>query len=225
MKEEKRKGRKAEATYVDALGREVPAGYVPKFAKTKDAAARKVLARWRKAEKYLAGVYRDTVRDVERIREAARKEEGLADVEMGAGYFSFRSFDGKIVVRLDRAKEVQYNEKIDLAKEELDAALEEIAGETVGDLREIVGKAFAPRGRNRSLDRQRLNDIVRMNVRNAHWRKAAELIKAAEEEAGRKDYLRVTVEKVGIVLDLHSAARNAEEKTRQDAASPEGGAE
>lgn len=195
-------------TYTDAAGRQVPANYVPKFAKTKDAAARKILAAWRKEEARLRKLWKETVAAVEKIHAEARKEEKLEPATVAdKGYFSFRSFDGNIVVRLDRARDVVFNEKLDLAKELIDEAVREIAGETAGDLRTIVESAFKPRGKNRTLDRQRLSDICRMNVRNEKWKKAVELIKAAAEESARMDYLRVLDGGTAIVLDLHACAR------------------
>lgn len=199
---------KKERTYTDAMGREVPASYVPKFAKAKDAAARKILAAWKKEEARLKALWKETVAAVEKIHAEARKEEKLEPAAVAdKGYFSFRTFDGKVVVRLDRAREVSYNEKIDLAKELIDEAVEEIAGDTAGDLRTIVESAFKPRGKNRTLDRQRLGDICKMNVRNAKWQKAVELIKAAAEESGRMDYVRVLEGERSIVLDIHACAR------------------
>ena len=214
-------------TYTDAAGRQVPASYVPKFAKTKDAAAKKILAAWRKEEARLKTLWKDTVAAVEKIHAEARKEERLEPAAVAdKGYFSFRSFDGRIVVRLDRARDVVFNEKLDLAKELIDEAVREIAGETAGDLRTIVESAFKPRGKNRTLDRQRLSDICRMNVRNKKWLKAVELIKAAAEESARMDYLRVIDGGAAIVLDLHACARaernEAAAKRRQE---KEGGAE
>ena len=214
-------------TYTDAAGRQVPANYVPKFAKTKDAAARKILAAWRKEEARLKKLWKDTVAAVEKIHAEARKEERLEPAAVAdKGYFSFRSFDGRIVVRLDRARDVVFNEKLDLAKELIDEAVKEIAGDSAGDLRTIVESAFKPRGKNRTLDRQRLSDICRMNVRNKKWLKAVELIKAAAEESARMDYLRVIDGGAAIVLDLHACARaernEAAAKRRQE---KEGGAE
>lgn len=227
---ERERTMKKEATkkvYVDALGREVPAAYVPKDKKEKDAAARKVLGWWVAEEKRLAKLWEETRKVVEKMHAGARKAEGLAPAaeEDGeaAGYYSFRSFDGKIVVERNMPKMVAFNDKIHLAKEELDAALREIAGETVGDLREIVAKAFAPRGRKKMLDRQRLHDICETNVRNEHWKKAVELIKAAEEVAGRVEYLGVIAEGRSVILDLHRAARAA--GCAEENARTEGGAE
>lgn len=197
-----------ERTYIDAAGREVPAKYVPKFAKEKDAAARKILEAWRKEEARLKALWKETVAAVEKIHAGARKEEKLEPAAVAdKGYFSFRTFDGRVTVRLDRAREVVFNEKLDLAKELIDEAVEEIAGEAAGDLRTIVESAFKPRGKNRTLDRQRLSDICKMNVRNAKWQKAVELIKAAAEESQRMDYLRVLDGERAIVLDLHACAR------------------
>ena len=197
-----------ERTWTDTAGREVPAKYVPKFAKAKDAAARKILDAWRKEEARLKALWKETVAAVEKIHAQARKEEKLEPAAVSdKGYFSFRTFDGRVTVRLDRAREVVFNEKLDLAKELIDEAVEEIAGETAGDLRPLVESAFKPRGTNRTLDRQRLSDICKMNVRNAKWQKAVELIKAAAEESQRMDYLRVIDGDRSIVLDLHACAR------------------
>lgn len=217
--------KKEERTYIDAAGREVPAKYVPKFAKTKDAAARKILDAWRKEEARLRKLWKDTVAIVEKIHAGAREEEKLEPATVAdKGYFSFRSFDGSVTVRLDRAREIVFNEKIDLAKELIDEAVKEIAGNSAGDLRTIVESAFKPRGKNRALDRQRLSDICRMDVRNKKWQKAVELIKAAAEESQRMDYLRVLDGPRAIILDLHACARaERDAAAAQRKAAKEGG--
>ena len=74
------KNTKKATVYVDALGREVPAAYVPKDKKEKDAAARKVLGWWLAEEKRLAKLWEETRKVVEKMHAGARKAEGLSPV-------------------------------------------------------------------------------------------------------------------------------------------------
>ncbi|MBQ7252287.1 MAG: DUF3164 family protein [Kiritimatiellae bacterium] len=202
--------------YTDSQGNTVPAKYVSDYDKKKDAAARAIEAEWRKAEAALAKVWQNTLSRVAKVRQAAEKRERIA---LGLkGNFSFFSFDGRIQVRHDSAADVVYDERLSLAKDLLAEAIEELAGKASGDLKAIVEAAFRPRGKQRALDRSRLHDICKLNVRHPKWLKAVELIKAAETERGRREYLSVAVDGKRIVLDIQ---RNG----RQWARNAEGGAE
>ena len=202
-------------TYKDARGREVPAAYVPAYDKAKDAAAQAIYESWKKEEAALARLWRQTTARIGKIRELAARRDRVA---LGKkGNFSFRSFDGKIEIRHDFARNVMFDERLSLAKELIDKAVEEMSETADSDLRELAAAAFRPRGKNRQLDRSRLHDICRMNIRNANWMKAVELIKAAEVENGRREYLRVSCDGIAVILDIqrngsHWDARNGEEE-------------
>lgn len=186
--------------YTDSQGNTVPAKYVSDYDKKKDAAARAIEADWRKMEAALAKLWQKTAERVAAVRAAAAKRERIALGEKGN--FSFFSFDGRIQVRHDAARDIVFDEKLSLAKELLAKAVEEMAGTASGDLKTLVETAFKPRGKSGELDRARIHDICRMPIRNANWCKAVELIKAAEVERGKREYLAVAVDGKRIVLDI-----------------------
>ena len=206
-------------TYKDAMGNEVPAKYVPAYDKAKDAAAQAIFESWKKEEAALARLWRLTTDRIGKIRELAANRDRVA---LGKkGNFSFRSFDGKIEIRHDYARNVIFDERLSLAKELIDKAVEEMSETADSDLRELAAAAFRPRGKNRQLDRSRLHDICRMNIRNANWMKAVELIKAAEVETGRREYLRVSYDGAAVILDIQRNGSHWDAKNEEE----EGGAE
>jgi hypothetical protein len=202
--------------YTDSQGNQIPSKYVSPYDKAKDAAARAIEADWRKAEAALAKLWQKTVQRVEAVRAAAAKRERIKLGEKGN--FSFFSFDGRIQIRHDAARDTVFDEKLSLAKELLVKAVDELAGEASGDLKTLVETAFKPRGKTGELDRARIHDICRMPIRNANWCKAVELIKAAEVERGKREYLAVAVDGKRIVLDIQ---RNGKQWNRGGAAAAE----
>ena len=97
---------KESKTMVDALGRSVPVEYVDAFDRARDKAARRILARYKKAEEYLTRVKAETLADI-----AALRADGKT------GNFQFQSFDGLIRVRLDARTAIEFDHRFNEAQD------------------------------------------------------------------------------------------------------------
>jgi hypothetical protein len=180
-------------TYTDARGDTVPARHVKPYDKLRDQIAEAIFKDWFDEERRLQALKERTLERIERLRAAA---SASVDVPGGLGgkegYIQFRSFDGRITIRLDNAKRTEFDERLQVAQALIMEAVREMTdGELNDDLVEIATKAFQPR-RSGNLDMQRIRDLRSYNVKNAKWIKACEIIGECERCVGHRRYIRVS---------------------------------
>ncbi|NCC94455.1 MAG: DUF3164 family protein, partial [Opitutae bacterium] len=159
---------------------------------------------WQRARAALEAVSARTNARLDKIRKLAAKQAG---VQLGGakGYFQLRSFDGKIIVRFENVAVQEFDERLELAQGLVFEAIDECAkiGATgndrvqkaaVEDLRKIASDAFRPRGREGKIDRQRVRDLLKINVAHDKWRKAQDIIRDCDRTIGHRAYVRVAVQ-------------------------------
>ena len=138
---------------------------------------------------------------IEEVRQAAADD---AEVKLGGdkGYLQFRSIDNNVVIRFENVAQVDFDERLSLAQQLINEAIEELKQkakatsdksvyQAVEELAKLGDAAFRPRGKNGKLDRQRVRDIAAVKVDHPKWRKAAEMIRECEQIVGHKSYVRV----------------------------------
>lgn len=177
--------------YTDPQGEKVLAKYVPAYDRKRDRIARRIYARWMKAQELLRQVKTETLRDIEHMMIEAQNAAG---VSLGGvkGNVQFRSFDGNITVSLDQQAKTEFDERLALAQNLIMEAVREMTDGVNADLAEIAIKAFQPRKSGR-LDMQRIRDLRNYKVKNAKWVQACKIIGECERKIGSLQYVRVTV--------------------------------
>ena len=180
-------------TMTDPQGIEVAVKYIKPYDRERDRIARKIFARWMKAQEMLRAVKRETFRDIEALVKRAEKEAG---VQLGGpkGNIQFRSFDGSITVSQDMMARTEFDERLALAQQLILEAVAEITDGATADLAEIARKAFEPRKSGR-MDMQRIRDLRNYRVDHPKWKRACEIIGECERQIGTRQYVRVTVRK------------------------------
>ncbi len=176
-------------TMIDAQGNAVPVKYVKMYDRERDRIARKILARWLKAQDQLRAVKRDTLADIEKLVALAEKETGVS-LGGAKGNVQFRSFDGHITVSLDMQAKTEFDERLALAQRLILEAVSEMTDGANADLTEIARRAFQPRKTGR-MDMQRIRDLRNYKVEHPKWRQACEIISECERAVGTRQYVRV----------------------------------
>lgn len=179
-------------TYTDPQGNEIPAKYVKPYDRERDRIAKRILARWEKAQAMLAKVKADTLADIAALQAKAEKTAG---VNLGGkkGNIQFRDFAGRITIGLDIQARTEFDERLNLAQTLIMEAVQEMSADANNaDLVEIATKAFQPR-KSGKLDMQRVRDLRTYNVRHPKWKKACEIIADCERKIGSREYIRVAV--------------------------------
>lgn len=176
--------------YTDPQGDKVLEKYVKPYDRKRDRIARRIYARWMKAQDMLRDVKRETLEDIRQMMIAAQNEAG-ASLGGVKGNAQFRSFDGSITVSLDQQAKTEFDERLGVAQQLIMEAVKEMTLDASADLAEIAIKAFQPRKSGR-LDMQRIRDLRNYNVNNAKWKQACKIIGECERKIGSLEYVRVT---------------------------------
>ena len=200
----------AERYMTDAFGEQVHVRHVRPYDRKRDRIARRIAREWLEMEERLRGLRERTLAAVAELQEAAAEEAGVPELGGKEGYIQFRSFDGRITVRVDNAKRTEFDERLKFAQQLIMEALQELCADVaVADLVEIATRAFTPR-RSGQLDMQRIRDLKTYQVKHAKWQQAIGIIGECERVVGYRRYVRVTVrdgadaEPRPIVLDIAS---------------------
>ncbi len=184
--------------YINPLGNEVPAESVSAYDKSRDRIVRRIHAIWTKANAQLRSAKVQTDANIDMLRKIAAKQTG---VKLGGakGYFQARSYDGKKIVRFENVPVQEFDERLQQIQELIFMAIDDLAGDyqkqaNIASLRKIAVSAFTPRGRDGKIDRQRVLDLLKIDVDHHNWRKAQAIIREADRTIGHRAYVRVAVQ-------------------------------
>ena len=101
---------KKENLWTDINGDQVPAKYVSKFDKARDAVSRRILKRFNAGRKVLEQIVRESIEDLDGLMK-------LKESVGSKGNFQTSSFDGLIQVSIDQQYNIQLDERVARARE------------------------------------------------------------------------------------------------------------
>ncbi len=181
----------SEKIMVDSMGAAVPLRHVSKYDRTRDAAVRRIYARFAKARQALEKVMAESLADLD----AVAKARGEAGIDSGAkGNIQVSSFDGLITVGLNVRYDIHLDERAVRARELMFACARRIADKLNSDeaklLEVLIDEAFQPT-RSGALPVARVLSLMRREVNDADWKEAKRLLADSMETSRGKSYLRV----------------------------------
>lgn len=176
---------------IDSMGVAVPLRHVSKYDRTRDAAVRRIYARFAKARQALEKVMAESLSDLD----AVAKARGEAGIDSGAkGNIQVSSFDGLITVGLNVRYDIHLDERAVRARELMFACARRIADKLNSDeaklLEVLIDEAFQPT-RSGALPVARVLSLMRREVNDADWKEAKRLLADSMETSRGKSYLRV----------------------------------
>lgn len=175
-------------TMTDNMGNQIPVKYIAPYDKTRDAAAKKLLAEWQKARKGLEDLMSRSIATVASVKEAATKT-GLK------GNFQFCSFDGNIKISLDQNYCIELDARVREARDKMLEYAKKLcakAGDDAQALFEIVQEAFAA-NKSGSLSISRVMSLCKRNITAPEWIEAREMLLASIKPVKGRAYLSVGV--------------------------------
>ncbi|MCL2103476.1 MAG: DUF3164 family protein [Kiritimatiellaeota bacterium] len=180
-----------EKTMRDALGQDVPLGYVKPYDRVRDKMVRRIHKRWEAARAVLEKVHAETLADIAAIAKAR------GDAEMNPsekGNMQVSSFDGNICVSVNQRYEIRLDDRVVQAREKMyvyaRGLVEKVGGDDGRALFEIIKQAFEVT-RSGSLSMGRVANLLKMNITHKDWAEAkALLVESMAPEKG-KCYIRV----------------------------------
>lgn len=180
------KKEKTVATMRDSNGNDIPVKYVSAYDKARDRVTRRILARFEKARAVLEKVVEESIIDLDELKGTKEK---LGE----RGNFQATSFDGMIMVSIRQRYNILLDERVAKAREMMlgyvDGILRKVGGNDAQALRLIVQEAFRANDEG-LLSTGKILALLRMEVDNADWRAAKEILQNAMKPQKGKRYLR-----------------------------------
>ncbi len=175
-------------TMRDSQGNDIPAKYVNGYDKARDAAAWKILARFRRARRDLEKLVVDCLADLDAVRAAAVDGKAGGD----KGNYRITSFDGLIAVEIRQNYVIRLDERVVRARELMFEYASGLAGKVEGmdgaALLEIIKGAFES-NRAGALPYTKVVGLLRYNITAPKWVEAKELLAASIRTEKGKCYL------------------------------------
>lgn len=169
----------------DAKGDLVPVKYVSAFDKLRDHHVNKIINHGRKIRTQLEGFMIESIR---LMNEVAAQKESHGD----KGNLSVSSFDGLLRVSIRQRYNIFFDSRVREARDKMfayvDSVLARVKVEDAQALRVILQEAFRV-GSNNMLSTSKVMALIRMDIKNADWKAAQEVLKAALTPQKGKQYL------------------------------------
>ena len=179
---------KQENLWTDIKGDKVPARYVCKFDKARDAVSRKIHKRFLAGRKMLEQLVRDSIADLDGLM---KLKESVGD----KGNFQTSSFDGLIQVSIDQQYNIQLDERVakarELMLEYVNSELSRLDKDTTF-LRKLVEDSFRANAKG-YLPISSILKLTRYEVKDARWNEARGILQDAMKPVPGKRYLNCRV--------------------------------
>lgn len=187
---------KPQKVMIDSLGREVPLAYVSKYDKENDRLVRRIHKRQKEAREYLEKVMIDHLKDFDALR-ALRKSEKMR-IEGAKGNISSRSFDGSVEVKCVCRSEINPDDRLNTAREEMEAwvsaQIEGANAKIAAVVVPLIQEAFRPSSTG-GLSMARIASLLRINIKDPAWQAARVLMIESLQATRGKQYLEVLEQK------------------------------
>lgn len=117
------------------------------------------------------------------------KDSGARKFGGAKGNVTLTSFDGKFKVMVAVNDTIQFNEKLQVAKQLIDKCIASWSEGANENLRAIVDDAFNV-GKSGLVSTSRVLGLRRLNIKDATWKKAMDAITESMQVANSKTYMR-----------------------------------
>ena len=179
---------KKENLWTDINGDQVPAKYVSKFDKARDAVSRRILKRFNAGRKVLEQIVRESIDDLDGLMQ-------LKESVGSKGNFQTSSFDGLIQVSIDQQYNIQLDERVararELMLEYVNSELARLDKDTTF-LRKLVEDSFRANAKG-YLPISSILKLTRYEVKDERWNEARGILQDAMKPVPGKRYLNCRV--------------------------------
>ena len=179
---------KQEKLWIDFKGDTVPARYVSKFDKARDAVSRRIHKRFVDERKRLEQLVKDCIADLDGLMK-------LKDSVGLKGNFQTSSFDGNIQVSIDQQYNIQLDERVakarELMLEYVNSELSRLDKDTTF-LRKLVEDSFRANAKG-YLPISSILKLTRYEVKDARWNEARGILQDAMRPVPGKRYLNCRI--------------------------------
>ena len=173
--------------WIDPTGHPVPVKYIGKVEKQRDVTVEKIFSAGVKLQKEMSKFKVLALGDVDKYLDWLASENGIEALNKGGNY-ELANFSANRKVYIKVNKTIELDERLQLAKTLIDECLVSWSKNADQNLKAVVMHAFRVDTKGRVNIRAILS-LLKLNIKDAQWAKAMELIKQAITVIGSKQYI------------------------------------
>lgn len=172
----------------DNQGRKVPVELVKDIDKLRDQTVRKIMDHTFEMRNTLKAFKKYIWNDIQEFLSISAEQHG---VTFGGkkGNIALTTYDGKFKIIIAVNDVLQFNEKLQVAKQIIDELLKEWSEDARPELRALVDHAFAV-DKQGNISTERVLGLRKINITDAKWREAMQAITDSIQIASSKTYMR-----------------------------------
>lgn len=174
---------------IDAKGRFVPESMIKPIDLTRDSLVQEIIAGFKEDNARLKNRKVKTFNDIQAFVDLSAQEFGV-NIGGAKGNITLMSFDGTQKVVLQVQEAIRFDERLQAAKELIDACLTEWTENARAELRTLIADAFNVDHAGNIRTGQVLG-LRRLVIEDERWQRAMQAIGEAVQVIGSKSYVRV----------------------------------
>lgn len=176
--------------WIDASGNAVPAKYIDPVDKKRDQLVEKEIRQALLMQKRLAKFKQSMLADITNYLQWLAERNGEESLSPGGNY-QLTNFSGNRRVQIKVNKVIEFDERLQLAKQKIDDCLERWSQGANDNLKAVVFDAFKV-DRKGNVDTKRILGLRKLKIRDKAWTAAMDLITEAVTVTGTRSYLIFT---------------------------------
>lgn len=173
----------------DAQGRQVPLSMILPIDLKRDQIVKGIMKRTFAERDRLVEFKKGVFEEVQTFVEESARENGVKKMGGKKGNIQLTSYDGKYKVVVAVNDGIQFNEKLQIAKQLIDKCIAGWAKDARPELKALIDDAFNV-GKNGLVSTGRILGLRRLKIADATWRRAMEAIASSIQIVSSKTYMR-----------------------------------
>ena len=180
--------------WTNKQGEKIHPDMVPHEEKLKTELVMKLVGKAERGVTLLGAFKRSVVGEIDAYMEMMREKYHLDPMKGSKGNVTLQSFDGLAKVQIAVSKHIDFDEKLGLAKEKLDAYFTEKTEDADPEIRTLITKVFDV-DKKGNVNAKQILSLKGYPITHPKWVEAMAIIDSAIEIVGSKSYIRFYVRK------------------------------
>jgi len=173
----------------DTQGRLVPVGMVSEIDKTRDDLIYEIVSQAEDLSKILGDFKKGVMDDIAAFISLSAEKYG-AEIGGEKGNVTLMSFDGKYKIVRSISDRIEFDERLQVAKELIDECITEWSDGSRDEVKVLINDAFYVDKKGK-LNTNRILGLRRLNITDEKWKQAMDAIGESITVSGSKAYVRI----------------------------------
>lgn len=174
---------------VNAAGHMVPAGLISEIDKTRNDLVLEIVSKATNLRSILVDFKAETMADIQAFVELSAEKY---NVKLGGikGNVTLCSFDGQYQVKLSQADMKMFDERLQAAKELVDACIHKWTEGSRDEIKALVEHAFQT-DKEGNINQTRIYSLMQLKIEDEQWQEAMQALRDSIQVVNTKPYVRI----------------------------------